>query len=238
MLYGIMNNVYSTFLISDFSVKQDVKNFVLVSTDKAVKPSNYMGKSKLISEMIVNYFSKSSKTKFSIVRFGNVLNSSGSVLSIFDEQIKNGGPLTVTDKKVSRYFMSIPEAAQLIIQSSAIGDECRTFILEMGESYNIYELAKKIIRINGFELKTNNNNGIEIKIIGLKDGEKLYEELTFNDNLLEDTNHPKIYATKEIYSDFDLLSWIKELEIFYQKSDLESFKNKIDNLAISHNKIN
>ena len=238
MLYGIMNNVYSTFLISDFSVKQDVKNFVLVSTDKAVKPSNYMGKSKLISEMIVNYFSKSSKTKFSIVRFGNVLNSSGSVLSIFDEQIKNGGPLTVTDKKVSRYFMSIPEAAQLIIQSSAIGDECRTFILEMGESYNIYELAKKIIRINGFALKTNNNNGIEIKIIGLKDGEKLYEELTFNDNLLEDTNHPKIYATKEIYSDFDLLSWIKELEIFYQKSDLESFKNKIDNLAISHNKIN
>jgi FlaA1/EpsC-like NDP-sugar epimerase len=238
ILYAVMNNVISTFYIGDFSSKFNVNHFVLVSTDKAVKPSNYMGKSKLIAEMIINQLSKLSKTKFSIVRFGNVLNSSGSVLSIFNNQIQEGGPLTVTDKKVSRYFMSIPEAAQLIIQSSAISDQYRTFILEMGESYNIYELAKKIIQINGFQLKTSSNDGIEIKIIGLQKGEKLHEELTFNKNLLKKTKHPKIYATQEVYFQFNLLNWMKEFEDLYEKNDLENFKNSIDNLVSNHNKIN
>jgi FlaA1/EpsC-like NDP-sugar epimerase len=238
MLYGVMNNVYSTFLISDFSIKYNVKNFVLVSTDKAVKPSSYMGKSKLISEMITNQLSKISKTKFNIVRFGNVLNSSGSVLSIFDQQIKKGGPLTVTDKSVTRYFMSIPEAAQLIIQSSTISDQCRTFILEMGESYNIYDLAKRIIKINGFQLKSKDIDGIAIDIIGLKKGEKLHEELTFNKKDLEETEHPKIYATTEKYFEFDVFDWMKKLNELYQDNDLEGFKDSLDSLVNNHERIN
>jgi len=238
MFYGVMNNVYSTFFIGDFSIKYNVKNFVLVSTDKAVKPSNYMGKSKLISEMIINQLSKISKTKFNIVRFGNVLNSSGSVLSIFDQQIQKGGPLTVTDKNVTRYFMSIPEAAQLIIQSSTIADECRTFILEMGESYNIYDLAKRIIKINGFQLKTKDTDGVEIDIVGLKEGEKLHEELTFNEKDLEETEHSKIYATKEKYFQFDVFEWMKKLNELYEDNDLEGFKDNIDILVNNHERIN
>ena len=237
-LYGVKNNVLSTFLISEHSIKYNVQNFVLVSTDKAVKPSNYMGKSKLASEMIVNQLSKKTQTKFSIVRFGNVLNSSGSVLSIFDTQLKKGGPLTVTDKKVTRYFMSIPEAAQLIIQSSTISNECRTYILEMGESYNIYELAKRLIKINGFQLKSKNNNGIEIVINGLKHGEKLHEELTFIKKDLEKTEHPKIYATSEKYYEFDVSSWISELNSLYSDNDIEGFKNILNDLVLQHQLLN
>lgn len=237
-LYGVKNNVLSTFLISEFSIKHNVQNFVLVSTDKAVKPSNYMGKSKLASEMIVNQLSKNTQTKFSIVRFGNVLNSSGSVLSIFDTQLKKGGPLTVTDKKVTRYFMSIPEAAQLIIQSSTISNKCRTYILEMGESYNIYELAKRLIKINGFQLKSKNNNGIEIIITGLKHGEKLHEELTFIKKDLEKTEHPKIYATSEKYYEFDVSSWISELNSLYSDNDIEGFKNILNDLVSKHQLLN
>ena len=238
IFYGVMNNVYSTFFIGEFSIKHNVENFVLVSTDKAVKPSNYMGKSKLISEMIINQLSKTSKTKFNIVRFGNVLNSSGSVLSIFDQQIKKGGPLTVTDKNVTRYFMSIPEAAQLIIQSSTISDQCRTFILEMGESYNIYDLAKRIIKINGFQLKSKDIDGVEIDIIGLKEGEKLHEELTFNEKDLEETEHSKIYATTEQYFEFDVFEWMKKLNELYQDDDLEGFKDSLDILVNNHQRIN
>jgi FlaA1/EpsC-like NDP-sugar epimerase len=238
MFYSVMNNVYSTFFIGNFSTKYNVENFVLVSTDKAVKPSNYMGKSKLIAEMIINQLSKTSKTNFSIVRFGNVLNSSGSVLSIFDQQIKQGGPLTVTDKNVTRYFMSIPEAAQLIIQSSTITNQCRTFILEMGESYNIYDLAQRIIKINGFQLKSKDTDGVAIDIIGLKEGEKLHEELTFNEKDLEETEHPKIYATTEKYFEFDVFEWIKKLDELYQGNDLKGFKDKIDILIKKHEHIN
>ena len=238
MLYGVKNNVLSTFIVGEFSIKYNVQNFVLVSTDKAVKPSNYMGKSKLASEMIVNQLSKNTQTKFSIVRFGNVLNSSGSVLSIFDTQLKKGGPLTVTDKKVTRYFMSIPEAAQLIIQSSTISNECRTYILEMGESYNIYELAKRLIKINGFQLKSKNKNGIEIIITGLKHGEKLHEELTFIKKDLEQTEHPKIYATSEKYFEFDVSSWISELNSLYSDNDIEGFKNILNDLVSQHQLLN
>ncbi len=237
-LYGVKNNVLSTFLVGEFSIKYNVQNFVLVSTDKAVKPSNYMGKSKLASEMIINQLSKNTQTKFSIVRFGNVLNSSGSVLSIFDTQLKKGGPLTVTDKKVTRYFMSIPEAAQLIIQSSTISNECRTYILEMGESYNIYELAKRLVKINGFQLKSKNKNGIEIIITGLKHGEKLHEELTFTKKDLEQTEHPKIYATSEIYFEFDVSSWISDLNSLYSDNDIEGFKNILNDLVSQHQLLN
>ncbi len=169
-----MNNIKSTYLLSQLALDNNVQHFVLVSSDKAVRPSNYMGKSKLISEIIVNKIFQNTSTKSSIVRFGNVLNSSGSVLEIFEKQVKNGGPLTVTGKDVTRFFMSIPEAAQLIIQSSAIESKNNIFILEMGDAYNIYDLAKKIIKINGFQVKEDNkDSGISIKITGLKPGEKV-----------------------------------------------------------------
>jgi len=239
IFYGIMNNVYSTFLISDFAIKNNVNHFVLVSTDKAVKPSNYMGKSKLISEIIVHQLSKLNKTNFHVVRFGNVLNSSGSVLSIFDEQIKKGKPLTVTDKNVTRYFMSIPEASQLIIQSSAIFKECRTFILEMGNSYNIYDLAKKIIQINGFKVKNNDNEeGIEIQIIGLKKGEKLHEELTIKKDRLSQTIHPKIYFTNEKYPEIDVNNWIQQLRLLYKEKEFDNFKKMVNELVKKHITIN
>tara|TARA_Y100001935_G_C17305876_1_gene512242 strand:- start:365 stop:2173 length:1809 start_codon:yes stop_codon:yes gene_type:complete len=238
ILSGSINNIMSTFMISEFATKNNVKNFTLVSTDKAVRPTNYMGKSKLISEMIVHQFSLKSSTKFNVVRFGNVLNSSGSVLSIFDKQLKNGGPITVTDKKVTRYFMSIPEAAQLILQSIGLKNKFKTFILEMGKAYNIYELAKKIIKINGFELKNDINEGIEIQITGLKEGEKLHEELTYDKQSVEKTDHPKIYATNEKYYEFDVYLWIEKMRELYKQNDFESFKRSIDKLIHRHESLN
>tara|TARA_B100001996_G_scaffold311610_1_gene253571 strand:- start:3189 stop:5036 length:1848 start_codon:yes stop_codon:yes gene_type:complete len=238
ILYAVMNNIYSTFLISKLCVDHNIDKFVLVSTDKAVRPSNYMGKSKLIAEMIVNKMNNFGKTQFNTVRFGNVLNSSGSVLSIFENQIKLGKPITVTDKKVTRYFMSIPEAAQLIIQSSAIKNNHNTFILEMGESYNIYELAKKIIRINGFKVKEGNGEGIEIKITSLQPGEKLYEELAIKEEDLKDTIHPKIYSTKEEYEKFNIFEWIQSLKKLYNKNDRKEFKALINSLISSHERLN
>lgn len=242
IFYSLYNNISSTYLLCKNVQKFDVQNFVLVSSDKAVNPSNYMGKSKLVSEIIVNYFSKKNKTHFSIVRFGNVLNSSGSVLSIFNNQIKNGGPITVTDKNATRYFMSIPEASQLIIQSSAIFKDCKTFILDMGRSYNIYDLAKKIIRINGFNIiedrLTNKSNGVEIKITGLKKGEKLHEELTLNPEDLKNTSHPKIRYTSEIYQKTNITQWFDEFILNYRNHDQLKMEKMINSLIENHKKIN
>jgi len=238
ILSASMNNIISTFMICEFATKNNVKNLTLVSTDKAVRPTNYMGKSKLISEMIVHQFSLKSSTQFSIVRFGNVLNSSGSVLSIFDKQLKNGGPITVTDKTATRYFMSIPEAAQLILQSVGLKSKYKTFILEMGKPYNIYELAKRLIKINGFELKNDINEGIEIQITGLKEGEKLHEELTYYKQSIEKTDHPKIYATNEKYYEFDIYLWIEKMRKLYKQNDFESFKRSIDELINYHESLN
>ena len=228
ILNGVMNNVNSTYVLASLSAKYKVNQFVLVSTDKAVNPSNFMGRSKMIAEVIVNQIFKSSESKLSIVRFGNVLNSSGSVLKIFETQLKNGGPLTVTDKNVTRYFMSIPEAAQLIIQSSAIDSKDNTFILEMGESYNIYDLAKKIIQINGFKLKESKGaEGIEIKLIGLQPGEKLHEELITAENTLNSTIHPKINSTSLLYKNLDTEKLLAELTISYEKGDEKRFKKAV-----------
>ena len=225
ILNGVMNNVNSTYVLASLSAKYKVNQFVLVSTDKAVNPSNFMGRSKMIAEVIVNQIFKSSESKLSIVRFGNVLNSSGSVLKIFETQLKNGGPLTVTDKNVTRYFMSIPEAAQLIIQSSAIDSKDNTFILEMGEAYNIYDLAKKIIQINGFKLKESKRaEGIEIKLIGLQPGEKLHEELITAENTLNSTIHPKINSTSLLHKNLDTEKLLAELTISYEKGDEKRFK--------------
>ena len=239
ILSAVMNNIKSTYFLSKLAKENNVEHFVLVSTDKAVRPTNYMGKSKLITEIIVNKVFNNAITNLSIVRFGNVLNSSGSVLQIFEKQVKSGGPLTVTGKDVTRFFMSIPEAAQLIIQSSAIHSNDNTFILDMGNPYNIYELAKKIIKINGFSFKDNDEgSGISIKITGLKPGEKVHEELALNSANLKPTIHPKINSTKEIQIDFDISEWFNELIKLYIKNDYHDYKKLIDDLIKLHQEKN
>lgn len=236
---AVMNNINSTYLLSKLALEYSVKHFVLVSSDKAVRPTNYMGKSKLITEIIVNKIFQDSLTNLSIVRFGNVLNSSGSVLQIFEKQVKRGGPLTVTGKDVTRFFMSIPEAAQLIIQSSAIESKNNTFILEMGDPYNIYELAKKIIKINGFRVKENKyDSGIAIKITGLQPGEKVHEELAFYPENLSKTIHPKINSTIENLVDFDISEWFENFSRTYNANKSQELRKLIDELIDAHQQTN
>ncbi len=210
---SIHNNIESTYNICKFAVKKNAKNVVLISTDKAVNPVNVMGLTKRFSEKLFQYFDiKNPKINFTSVRFGNVLESSGSVIPIFREQIKNGGPITVTDKKVKRYFMTIQEAAELVVQSSSLaikgGD---VFVLKMGKEINIFSLAKKMINLSGLEYKDDNNpsGDIEIKIIGLKEGEKISEDL-FYDEEIKTTEHPKIMQTKSNFSNLD--KTINEIE--------------------------
>ena len=183
---------------------------MLISSDKAVRPTNIMGVSKRISELIFlneNINSKINDTIFSIVRFGNVLNSSGSVVPFFKTQIKNGGPITITNKKITRYFMTIKEAAELVIQSSSLANGGEIFLLEMGDPIKIIDLAKQMILLSGLKLKDKNNkNGdIEIKEVGLRPGEKLYEELLI-DNHSTKTIHPLIYKSQEPLVEKDFLS--------------------------------
>ena len=180
-----------TLQLADIAQKNQVANFVFVSTDKAVRPTNTMGATKRLAELCLQAFnnkidkdSKSKlKTKFSIVRFGNVLQSSGSVIPKFRDQIKKGGPVTLTHKEITRYFMTITEAAQLVIQAGALSKGGDVFVLDMGEPIKIYDLAVKIIELSGLKVKDSKNpdDGIEITITGLRPGEKLYEELLLSE---------------------------------------------------------
>jgi len=196
---GVKNNVFSTLAVAKASVIKKVSNLVLISSDKAVRPTNIMGASKRLSELclqgIYNH-TKDIKTHFSIVRFGNVLETSGSVIPKFKKQIKEGGPVTLTHKDVTRYFMTVTEAAQLVIQTGAMGKNSEVFVLDMGESVKIRDLIYKMIKLSGFTVKDDENlNGdIEVKIIGLRPGEKLYEELLIGNNP-QKTNHSKIQKT-------------------------------------------
>ena len=206
----INNNVFGTLNIADLSVAAKVKNFILVSTDKAVNPTNFMGVSKRIAEIICQNMSvQKNETCFSIVRFGNVLGSSGSVVPLFKTQIEKGGPITLTHHEVTRYFMTIPEAAQLVIQAGSIAQGGDIFVLDMGKSIKILDLAKRMVYLSGKEPVLNSNknpkdNEIEIIISGLRPGEKLYEELTYNQNLIG-TVHPRINTVKEISMNTDEL---------------------------------
>ena len=204
---GLNNNTFGTFSCIEASIHAEVKSFVLISTDKAVRPTNIMGASKRLCEMIVQalasektYNQKKIRTEFSAVRFGNVLGSSGSVLPLFREQIKNNGPLTITHKDITRYFMTVKEAAQLVIQASAIAKtKGNIFVLDMGMPVKILELAKKMIELSGFKWTLSNpSQEREIQIIfnGLRPGEKLYEELMI-DNNFDKTKHPKIDLIKD-----------------------------------------
>ena len=210
---AVKTNVFGTYNVSSISVKYDVEKFVLVSTDKAVQPVNVMGATKRIAEMVTQDFNrKQNTTEFMAVRFGNVLGSSGSVIPIFQEQIKNGGPVTVTDPDMERYFMSIPEASQLILQAGSIGNGGEVFILDMGEPIKIIDIANELIRLSGYEPELD----IPITITGTRPGEKKIEELSLPTEQLDKTKHKKIFVlndpdiTKETLS--NLILGIKELE--------------------------
>jgi FlaA1/EpsC-like NDP-sugar epimerase len=221
---SIKNNVFATLVIAKASLSHSVENFVLISSDKAVRPTNVMGASKRLAELCVQglYQNTKNKTKMSIVRFGNVLESSGSVIPKFKKQIKDGGPITLTHPDVTRYFMTIVEASQLVIQAGAMSNDCDVFVLDMGESVKIKDLIFRIVKLSGFSVKDENNKegDIEIKIIGLRPGEKLYEELLLGDNP-QQTQHPKIQKAKDPFIPFN------QLEI-----DLNTLKNLLD-----HNKV-
>lgn len=209
---GILNNVLSTENCVKACIKNDVSNFILISTDKAVRPTNIMGASKRISELILqayaDYYRNSTiAPKFSMVRFGNVLGSSGSVAPLFIRQIESGGPLTLTHLDVTRFFMTIPEAAQLVIQASSMSEGGDVFILDMGESVRIYDLALRLIQLAGLVVKDDENaqGDIEIKVTGLRPGEKLYEELLLGNNP-SPTAHSKIQKANEEFISLELLN--------------------------------
>ena len=178
-----------------------IETFVLISTDKAVRPTNTMGATKRVAELILQAFAnKQTNTKFSIVRFGNVLGSSGSVIPLFEKQIKQGGPLTITDKNITRYFMTVSEAVELIIQAGTMGSGGDLFVLDMGKPVKIEDLAKKMIRLSGLKIKNEQNQDGDIEIIytGLRPGEKLYEELLIGDKVGETANSLIMRAEEEM----------------------------------------
>lgn len=201
---GVRNNVFGTWYCAEAAIKAQVKNFVLISTDKAVRPTNVMGTSKRVAELVLQALAERQKdTRFTMVRFGNVLGSSGSVVPLFHKQIQQGGPITVTHPDIIRYFMTIPEAAQLVIQAGSMGKGGDVFVLDMGEPVKITALARKMIHLSGLSEKheQNLNGDIAIEYSGLRPGEKLYEELLVGDNV-EGTDHPRIMTANEIH-----LSW-------------------------------
>jgi len=212
---GLRNNVDGTRVLGELAKKHRVANFVLISTDKAVRPTNIMGTSKRLAELVLQALAEESRdTVFSMVRFGNVLGSSGSVVPLFRQQILEGGPITLTDFEVTRYFMTIPEAAQLVIQASAMAKGGEVFVLDMGEPVKIYDLARRMVELSGLKVKTaeHPSGDIEIKRVGLRPGEKLFEELLIGDNPSA-TQHPRIMQAREAHLKWsDLVIELNTLE--------------------------
>ncbi|WP_290427256.1 UDP-N-acetylglucosamine 4,6-dehydratase family protein [Pseudogemmobacter faecipullorum] len=204
VIEGIRNNVFGTQSLAEAAIAAGVKAFILISTDKAVRPTNVMGASKRLAEMVCQALAQRGPTRFSMVRFGNVLGSSGSVIPLFRRQIAAGGPVTVTDPSITRYFMTIPEAAQLVIQAGAMSAGGEVFVLDMGEPMRIADLAARMIKLSGHNpvIRTGDaaalsgGEDIEIRFTGLRPGEKLYEELLIGDNP-EQTEHPRIMTARE-----------------------------------------
>lgn len=212
---AVHTNVLGTKNLVDLSIEHGVFKFVMISTDKAVNPSNVMGASKRVAEIYAQHANTLGKTKFITTRFGNVLGSNGSVIPLFQRQLDAGGPLTVTDERITRYFMTIPEACQLVLEAGIMGDGGEIFVFDMGESIRIIDLAKKMIRLSGLEL----GKDIEIKITGLRPGEKLYEELLAKDEDTLPTHHPKILKAKIRNVDQLQLQNVDELIALFAKQD-------------------
>ena len=234
---GIRNNVLGTLTAAKVVAEQGVSDFVLISTDKAVRPTNIMGASKRLAEMIVQALADISPgTKFSIVRFGNVLGSSGSVVPKFRRQIRDGGPITLTHPEITRYFMSIPEAAQLVIQAGAMAKGGDVFVLDMGQPVKIMDFAKRMIELSGLTVKdiSNPEGDIEIEIIGLRPGEKLFEELLIGDNPAP-TSHPRIKKAHEGYSPWSVLKEkLEALETAMDANDIRSARSMLEQLISNY----
>jgi FlaA1/EpsC-like NDP-sugar epimerase len=215
ILEGIRNNVFGTLTLAKSAIENNVETFVMVSTDKAVRPTNVMGTTKRLAEMICQALADEQRhTRFCMVRFGNVLGSSGSVVPLFRKQIDSGGPITVTHPDITRYFMTIPEAAQLVIQAAAMGKGGDLFLLDMGEPVRIAELAKEMVRLSGLEVASEEKPGGDIEIVytGLRPGEKLYEELII-DSTSRPTAHPRIMVAQEKHWSWEQLApFLDDLE--------------------------
>ena len=235
---GIRNNVLGTLTCAQVSLETGVSHFILISTDKAVRPTNVMGASKRIAEMVLQAMEKSAikngqATQFSMVRFGNVLGSSGSVAPLFSAQIKAGGPITLTHPEVTRYFMTIPEAVQLVIQSSAMATGGDVFVLDMGQPVRIYDLAVKMVYLSGLMVKDelHPHGDIEIEVTGLRPGEKLYEELLIGDNP-QPTEHPKIMKAHEEFLLWDELELeLEQLNVALHAGDAGLIRSSLKKLV-------
>ncbi|WP_343486590.1 nucleoside-diphosphate sugar epimerase/dehydratase [Allomuricauda sp. d1] len=234
---AIKINIAGTKNIADLALQYNIEKFVLISTDKAVNPTNVMGASKRIAEIYVSCMQREKKTKFITTRFGNVLGSNGSVIPLFRKQIENGGPLTVTHKEITRYFMTIPEASQLVLEAGAMGKGGEIFIFDMGESVKIYDLAKNMIKLSGLQYPED----IDIKFTGLRPGEKLYEELLADGENTLPTYHRKIKISKARELDYiDLRSKIDELcitNMFFGENTVRLMKSIVPEYVSNNSKL-
>jgi FlaA1/EpsC-like NDP-sugar epimerase len=240
---AVMNNIMGTKNVAELAERYGAERFVMISTDKAINPTSVMGATKRVTEMVVKYLGSrkmevedritenTNRTKFMAVRFGNVLESNGSVIPMFKRQIAEGGPVTVTDREVKRYFMTLPEASQLVIQAGALGTGGEVFVLDMGEPVKVLDMAKELIRLSGLEV----GEDIEIKIIGLRPGEKMFEEILTKEErsrVLGDSGHKKIFIAKvREVSGEKLEKDIKELERLAKEMDNEGVVRKLQEVV-------
>lgn len=238
IIEGIRNNIFGTSFAAEAAMDNNVETFVLISTDKAVRPTNLMGASKRFAELILQAYSKieNTQTRFCMVRFGNVLGSSGSVVPLFREQILSGGPVTVTHPDIIRYFMTIPEAAQLVIQASSLGQGGDVFVLDMGEPVKILDLAHRMIRLMGHDIKDAEHidADIEVKFTGLRPGEKLYEELLIGNNVSK-TRHSRIQrAEEESVSAEQIKSYMEQLDKACSQYDCELIIKLMSQMVVEY----
>jgi len=224
---AVSTNIVATKNLAELADKWGTSNFVMISTDKAINPTSVMGATKRVAEMIVTMFAKKSKTHFAAVRFGNVLESNGSVIPTFKEQIAEGGPVTITDKEVKRYFMTISEASQLVIQAGGLGNKESVFVLDMGDPIKVVDLAKNLIKLSGFIPEED----IPLKFIGLRPGEKLFEELLTKKErarALGNSGHKKIVIAEiEEYDEEKLENDVSELSALAGKLEHEGIVRKL-----------
>jgi FlaA1/EpsC-like NDP-sugar epimerase len=215
---AVENNIFGTWNVARAAIDYSVEDFVMISSDKAVRPTSMMGATKRVSELVIRALQKQSRTRFVAVRFGNVLGSNGSVVPIFKEQIAAGGPVTITHPEMRRFFMTIPEATQLVLQAFSIGKGGEIFVLDMGEPVKIVDLARNLVLLSGLQP----DRDIKLEFTGLRPGEKLFEELNLHDEYLVPTSHPKIRSYLSPFSaDFKVMDVaLEELRLIFERKDV------------------